>query len=70
MAIGTIQSHQRKSSSCNLYYFADPKVAGADLFRVGSIGHITDSDVAGLIDAVRRALAKMGVAMAPAGVPA
>ncbi|MDR1519296.1 MAG: 2-aminoethylphosphonate--pyruvate transaminase, partial [Planctomycetota bacterium] len=43
------------------------KIEGADLFRVGSIGRIADSDVAGLIDAMRRALAEMGVVMAPRG---
>ncbi len=39
------------------------KVGSADLFRVGSIGHITRIDVHGLLDAMRRALKKMDVDM-------
>ncbi|MDR2390343.1 MAG: 2-aminoethylphosphonate--pyruvate transaminase [Planctomycetota bacterium] len=45
------------------------KVGGADLFRVGSIGRIDAADVAGLIDAMRRALAEMGVTMPPEEAP-
>lgn len=41
------------------------KVGNADLFRVGSVGHITPSDIACLLDAMRRALADMGVTMTP-----
>ena len=39
------------------------KVGNADLFRVGSVGHITRVDVHCLLDAMRRALKEMDVEM-------
>ena len=41
------------------------KVGNADLFRVGTVGHIERHDIENLVAAMGRVLAKMGVAMTP-----
>ena len=41
------------------------KISQADTFRIGSIGHIVESDIRSLLVAIRQSIAEMGVKLNP-----